>query len=113
MAAIDTAKAIQNLLQDYGVENDSLNAFIKEAEEMPDSKTLDEYNSLVEEYQKATSYEDIVRSAEDILELYNAHKEELSQKASEMAKLDATLDDFRKLNELYEELDKLVENGEL
>lgn len=113
MAAIDTAKAIQGLLQDYGTENDSLNAFIKEAEELPDSKTLDEYNSLVEDYQNASSYDDIISSAEAILELYNGHKEELSQKANEMAKLDATLDDFRKLNDLYEELEGEVEDGDI
>lgn len=113
MAAIETAKAIQTLLQDYGVENDSLNAFVKEAEELPSGKTLDEYNSLVEDYQNASSYENIVSSAEAILEFYNAHKEELSHKASEMAKLDATMDDFRKLNDLYEQLDSELENGEL
>lgn len=113
MAAIETAKAIQTLLQDYGAENDSLNAFIKEAEELPSSQTLDEYNSLVEDYQNASSYENIVSSAEAILEFYNGHKEELSQKANEMAKLDATLEDFRKLNDLYEQLESEIEDGEL
>ena len=111
MAAIETAKAIQTLLQDYGVGNDSLNAFLKEAEELPSGRTLDEYNSLVEDYQNATSYETIVSSAEAILEFYNGHKEELSQKANEMAKLDATMDDFRKLNALYEQLDSEIEDG--
>lgn len=113
MAAVDTAKAIQGLLQDYGTENDSLNAFIKEAEELPSGKTLDEYNSLVEDYQNANSYENIVSSAEAILEFYNGHKEELSQKANEMAKLDATLDDFRKLNDLYEQLESDFESGDI
>lgn len=111
MAAIETAKAIQTLLQDYGMENDSLNAFVKEAEELPSAQTLDEYNSLVEDYQNATSYESIISSAEAILEFYNAHREELSQKANEMAKLDATMDDFRKLNALYEQLDSEIEDG--
>lgn len=111
MAAIETAKAIQTLLQDYGMENDSLNAFVKEAEELPSGQTLDEYNNLVEDYQNATSYESIVSSAEAILEFYNGHKEELSQKANEMAKLDATMDDFRKLNALYEKLDSEIEDG--
>lgn len=111
MAAIETARAIQTLLQDYGTENDSLNAFVKEAEELPSGQTLDEYNNLVEDYQNATSYESIVSSAEAILEFYNGHKEELSQKANEMAKLDATMDDFRKLNALYEQLDSEIEDG--
>lgn len=112
MGAIDTAKAIQNLLSEYGVDNDSLNAFIKEAEELPDSKTLDEFNSLVEDYQNAGTYDTIVKTSEELLDFYESHKQELSQKASEMNELSKTLEDYKKVNDLYEQLDAEIEDGD-
>lgn len=113
MAAIDTAKAIQSLLQEYGVENDSLDAFIKEAEELPSVETLDRFNELVEDYQNASSYDSIIAAGEELLDFYNAHTEALYYKGREMARLDETLDDYRKINSLYQKLDSEIEDGDL
>lgn len=113
MGALETAKSIQVLLNEYGIENDSLNAFIKEASELPDEKVLDEFNSLVEDYQNATGYDNIVKASEELLNFYNGHKEQLSHKANEMDLLSGTLEDYKKIHEKYEELDAAIENGEL
>lgn len=113
MAAIDTARAIQSLLQEYGVDNDSLDSFIKEAEELPDARTLDTFNDLVEDYQNASGYSNIISTGEELLDFYNSHAEELSYKANEMAKLNNALEDFEKVHTLYEKLDSEIEDGEL
>ena len=113
MAAIDTARAIQSLLQEYGVDNDSLDSFIKEAEELPDARTLDTFNDLVEDYQNASGYSNIISTGEELLDFYNSHAEELSYKANEMAKLSNALEDFEEVHRLYEQLDSEIEDGEL
>ena len=113
MGALDTAKSIQVLLSEHGIENDSLNAFINEASQLPDEKVLDEFNSLVEDYQRATGYDSIVRASEELLNFYNGHKEQLSHKANEMDQLDKTLEDYKQIHDKYEQLDAEIENGEL
>ena len=112
MAAIDTAKAIQGLLNEHGVENDSLNTFIKEAENLPDIKTLDTFNNLVEEYQSANTFDTILRSGNELLEFYSSHAQELEQKAPEMRKLASVLEDFEQIDKLYDQLDAEIEDGD-
>lgn len=113
MGALDTAKSIQNLLSEQGVENDSLNSFIKEASQLPDEKELDKFNEFVEDYQNASGYDNIVSASEELLDFYNSHREQLSQKANEMAKLSEMLETYKKVHDLYEKLDADIENGEL
>lgn len=113
MGAIETAKSIQNLLQEYGVENDSLNAFIKDASELPSSEVLDGFNDRVETYQKANTYDTVTQAGDELLNYYNSHTEELSYKANEMSELEKTLEDYKEIHDLYEKLDALIENGEL
>lgn len=113
MGAIETAKSIQNLLQEYGVDNDSLNAFIKDASELPSSEVLDGFNYRVEDYQKANTYDTVVQAGDELLNFYNSHTEELSYKANEMSELEKTLEDYKKIHDLYEELDAQIENGEI
>lgn len=113
MGAIETAKSIQNLLQEYGVDNDSLNAFIKDASELPSSDVLDGFNDRVETYQKANTYDTVVQAGDELLNFYNSHTEELSYKANEMSELEKTLEDYKEIHDLYEKLDALIENGEI
>lgn len=113
MGAIETAKSIQSLLQEYGVDNDSLNAFVKEASELPSSKVLDEFNDRVEDYQKANTYDTVTQTGDELLNYYNAHAEELSYKANEMSELEKTLEDYKKIHDLYEKLDAEIEDGEI
>ena len=102
--AVSKAQAIQALLSEYGVENDSLDIFIKEAETMPDSETIDKYNELVEEYNSSKSYTDKMDSAEDLINFYNSHAEELEMKEQEIAQLKKVTEDAEKLNHMYDEL---------
>lgn len=106
--AVSKAQAIQALLLEYGVENDSLDIFIKEAETMPDSETIDKYNELVEEYNSSKSYTDKMDSAEDLINFYNSHAEELEMKEQEIAQLKKVTEDAEKLNHMYDELLDLV-----
>lgn len=106
---IDTARAIQTLLADYDVDNDSLNTFIKEAETMPDSATLDTYNELVDAYNTAGGYEVKVERAKDLIAFYNSHPQELSAKQSEINNLTRVLEDVEKLRAMYEELQSLID----
>lgn len=107
--AVSKAQAIQALLLEYGVENDSLDIFIKEAETMPDSETIDKYNELVEEYNSSKSYTDKMDSAEDLINFYNSHAEELEMKEQEIAQLKKVTEDAEKLNHMYDELLDLVD----
>lgn len=107
--AVSKAQAIQALLLEYGVENDSLDIFIKEAETMPDSETIDKYNELVEEYNSSKSYTDKMDSAEDLISFYNSHAEELEMKEQEIAQLKKVTEDAEKLNHMYDELLDLVD----
>lgn len=113
MTKLSTAKTIQGILDGYGIENDSLNTFIKEVDEMPDEKTLETFNSLVEDYQKAGSSDNVIRSAEALLDFYEQHKSELSYKASEMDRLDAKHNVFLQANNLYQSLDTAIEDNDL
>lgn len=113
MTKLSTAKTIQGILDGYGIENDSLNTFIKEVDEMPDEKTLETFNSLVEDYQKAGSSDNVIRSAEALLDFYEQHKSELSHKASEMDRLDAKHNAFLQANNLYQSLDTAIEDNDL
>lgn len=106
---IDTAKAIQVLLGDYGLPNDSLQAFINEAESMPDSATLDKYNELVDAYNTAGGYEVKINAAEDLIAFYNAHSQELEQKRQEINNLQNVLEDVVTLQRLYNELQSLID----
>lgn len=107
--AVSKAQAIQALLLEYGVENDSLDMFIKEAETMPDSETIDKYNELVEEYNSSKSYTDKMDSAEDLINFYNSHAEELEMKEQEIAQLKKVTEDAEKLNHMYDELLDLID----
>lgn len=107
--AVSKAQAIQALLSEYGVENDSLDVFIKEAETMPDSETIDKYNELVEEYNSSKGYNEKMDSADDLISFYNSHAEELEMKSNEIAQLKKVTEDAEKLNQMYEELLEIVE----
>lgn len=107
--AVSKAQAIQALLSEYGVENDSLDTFIKEAETMPDGETIDKYNELVEEYNSSKGYNDKMDSAEDLINFYNSHAEELEMKEHEINALIKVTEDAEKLNQMYNELLSLVE----
>lgn len=107
---IDKAKGIQTLLAEYGVDNDSLNTFIKEAETMPDSATLDKYNELVDAYNTAGGYEVKIECAKDLIAFYNAHPQELSVKQSEINNLVNVLEDVERLRRMYEELQSLIDD---
>lgn len=107
--AVSKAQAIQALLSEYGVENDSLDVFIKEAETMPDSETIDKYNELVEEYNSSKGYNEKMDSADDLINFYNSHAEELEMKEPEIAQLKKVTEDAEKLNQMYEELLEIVE----
>lgn len=112
MAAVDTAKAIQNLLSEHGIDNDSLNVFIKEAENLPDYDVLNEFNKYVEDYQRANGYDSIMSAGEQLLDFFNRHSQELAYKASEMDDLSNTLEDYKQINDLYEQLDADMEDGD-
>src|SRR5699024_1166330 len=107
--AVSKAQAIQALLSEYDVENDSLDTFIKEAETMPDGETIDKYNELVEEYNSSKGYNDKMDSAEDLINFYNSHPEELEMKEHEINALIKVTEDAEKLNQMYNELLSLVE----
>lgn len=102
--AIETAKAIQSLLGEYGIENESLEAFVKEAETLPSGETVDTYNRLVEEYKNATSRSDVHATGEALLAHYHKHEDQLLNKADEMRELAQYLEDDATLEELYIEL---------
>ncbi|EGO5843313.1 hypothetical protein HKH46_002687 [Enterococcus faecalis] len=110
--ALQTALAIQTLLSEYNVENDSLNTFIQEASELPTSENLDRYNDLVEEYNNASGYDSKKDSAEELIAFYNAHSEELSAKQSEITTLQKVLEDAEQLYSLYNALASQLEDGD-
>ncbi|HCT1231932.1 TPA: hypothetical protein OTO26_002664 [Staphylococcus aureus] len=107
--AIEKAKAIQSLLDEYNISNDSLDLFIKEAETMPDSATLDKFNELVEAYNNAGGYAIKSDTAKDLLAFYDSHTEELSAKQSEMARLRSVSEDADTLERLYNEFRPLLD----
>ena len=107
--AVSKAQAIQALLSEYGIDNDSLDLFIKEAESMPDGETIDKYNELVEEYNSSKGYDDKMDSADDLINFYNSHAEELEMKEPEIAMLKKVVDDAEQLNRMYEELLDIVD----
>lgn len=107
--AIEKAKAIQTLLDEYNISNDSLDLFIKEAETMPDSATLDKFNELVEAYNNAGGYAIKSDTAKDLLAFYDSHTEELSAKQSEMARLRSVSEDAETLERLYNEFKPLLD----
>lgn len=107
--AIEKAKAIQSLLDEYNISNDSLDLFIKEAETMPDSATLDKFNELVEAYNNAGGYAIKSDTAKDLLAFYDSHTEELSAKQSEMARLRSVSEDADTLERLYNEFKPLLD----
>lgn len=106
---ISTAKSIQTLLDDFNISNDNLDAFIKEAETMPDSKTLDKYNELVEAYNNAGGYSIKLNTANELVAFYDSHTEELSAKASEIAVLKEIIEAVEQLEKLYNELQSLLD----
>lgn len=107
--AIKTAKAIQVLLDEYNITNDSLDLFIKEAETMPDSATLDKFNELVEAYNNAGGYAIKSDTAKELIGFYDSHTEELSAKQSEIARLKEVDEDAQKLEQLYNEFKSLLD----
>lgn len=107
--AIKTAKAIQVLLDEYNITNDSLDLFIKEAETMPDSATLDKFNELVEAYNNAGGYAIKSDTAKELIAFYDSHTEELSAKQSEIARLKEVDEDAQKLEQLYNEFKSLLD----
>lgn len=107
--AIEKAKAIQSLLDEYNISNDNLDLFIKEAETMPDSATLDKFNELVEAYNNAGGYAIKADTAKDLIAFYDSHTEELSAKQSEMARLKEVNEDANTLEKLYNEFKSLLD----
>lgn len=107
--AIKTAKAIQVILDEYNISNDNLDLFIKEAETMPDSATLDKFNELVEAYNNAGGYAIKSDTAKDLLAFYDSHTEELNAKQSEMERLRSVTEDAETLERLYNELKPLLD----
>ena len=102
--AISTARAIQSLLGEYGVENEALETFIKEAATMPSNDTADAFNELVLEYQNSQGYQNVQDTGEELYAFWAANQDQLQNKEPEMRRLRKYLDDSAELEQLYRQL---------
>lgn len=102
--AVSTARAIQALLDEYGVENDALDSFIKEAATMPSSDIADKFNGLVLDYQNAQGYQNVQSAGEELYGFWASNQDQLQNKEVEMIRLRRYLDDSAELEQLYRQL---------
>lgn len=102
--AISTARAIQALLGEYGVENDALDNFIKEAATMPSSDVADTFNGLVMEYRNAQGYQNVQDAGEELYDFWASNQSQLENKEPEMRRLRKYLDDSIELERYYRQL---------
>lgn len=111
-SAITYAYNIQNLLQDRGYDNKTVNAFIQDAQSRPSKQVITQYNSRVEELRKATTYSTIVTASENLIEFYNAHKENFESVSAEISELDAMTDELKEVYGIMNELQSNIENND-
>lgn len=96
---------INAILQNYDITSSSLVRLRQQLDELPDGKVVDKYNELVVNVRQARGYDNFVASAETLLSYYDTHKEDLSQKQSEMTNLRKVVDENKRLHDLYNQLE--------
>ena len=111
-SAITHAYNIQNLLQDRGYDNKTVNAFIQDAQSRPSKQTITQYNSHVEELRKSNTYDSIITASESLIEFYNAHNENFESVGSEISLLEDMTERLKEVNKLMNELQNNLENND-
>lgn len=108
---IGNASAIKTLLEQYGVVNESLDSFLKEANDLPSSDILDEYNSLVDNFNESRGQAKS-EAAQSLISFYDKNRDVLSHKNKTIETLRKFEIDNERLMNLYEKLESelLVEN---
>lgn len=110
-SAISYAFNIQNLLQDRGYDNKTVNAFIQDAQSRPSKQTITQYNSRVEELRKATTYNTIVQASENLIEFYNGHKENFESVSAEISALEDMTEELKEVYGIMNNLQNNIENN--
>lgn len=111
-SAITYAYNIQNLLQDRGYDNKTVNAFIQDAQSRPSKQTITRYNSLVEELRKATTYNTIITASDNLIEFYNGHKENFESVGGGISQLEDMNEELKEVYSIMNELQNNLENND-
>lgn len=108
---VQIARTVQGIIaSEWGTELGQLNRFINEAENLPSSQVLDEYNSAVVKYQQARSSRARAVALDAILKIYSQNTTQLADKKREIQQAVRTRETQEQIDKLHLELGQALDN---